>query len=271
MYELRCQITVVGDEQHACRVSIETPYWIDAFGAGIFYQIEHCTAFFGVVQSGDYIFGFVHKYIDFLLHTYELVVEVYFVSSRDNFCTQFCNDLSVNAYHSCLYKFVCLATRADIGVGDELIESHRQTHIDRVFVIFLLFFSVLAVGLRSPRVASFAILSAFATSVCFFPAACRLPLLVGILARTFIDMTVCSTVVAVERATVAAKRLPFACGRSRASAFESPIGVSYNIFAIRKIVFSLIKVIARISAGSIEFAYTRALGSVTVFHSFSVI
>ena len=146
MRQLGSQIAVVGKQEYACGISIQTSYRINAFRAGILHQIHYGKAFLRIVGRSYAILWLIQYDIDLAFDLYRLVVEEHLVLAR-NLRTQFRYDLIVYFHHAGLDKFVGFTTRANSGIRQEFVQTDRFVGIGQYFLILQLFLeAVLSVG-----------------------------------------------------------------------------------------------------------------------------
>ena len=135
MCELGSEIAVVGEEQHACCVAVETPHGVDALIACTFHEVEHCGAAIGVVAGGHAVFWLVEQHIAFALEGYDLLVVFHNIGVCD-FGSEFGYDLSVDLHQSLLDEFVGFAARAYAGVAHVFVEAYLFVRIVDFHFVF---------------------------------------------------------------------------------------------------------------------------------------
>ncbi len=135
MCELGSEIAVVGEEQHACCVAVETPHGVDALIACTFHEVEHCGAAIGVVAGGHAVFRLVEQHIAFALEGYDLLVVFHNIGVCD-FGSEFGYDLSVDLHQSLLDEFVGFAARAYAGVAHVFVEAYLFVRIVDFHFVF---------------------------------------------------------------------------------------------------------------------------------------
>ena len=123
MGELRCEVTIVGEQKHTRGVTVEASHWIDALRAGILDEVHHRLALLGIVTSGDIVLGLVEQHIDLLLQCNGLVVELHLVGAQD-LRAELGNHLSVDGDHTSLDELIGLATAADTGISQILVQTN---------------------------------------------------------------------------------------------------------------------------------------------------
>ena len=123
MGQLGGKVAVVGEQEDAGGVAVETPYGIYPLLTGVLHDVEHCQTSVGVIAGGDAVLGFVEKDVALAFQCDHLVIILDGVV-MGNLGAEFGNDLPVDLYEALLDKFVGFAARADTGVGHELVETN---------------------------------------------------------------------------------------------------------------------------------------------------
>jgi len=127
--ELSGQVTIVSEQEHTSGVAVESSHGIDALLTGTLDQIHNGLAAIGVIAGGDAIFGFIEQDVALLLGGDNLIVILYNIL-RGNLHAQLGHDIAVNLYQALLDIFIGHTTRADAGVGHELVEANLHVGID---------------------------------------------------------------------------------------------------------------------------------------------
>jgi len=144
--ELRSEVAVVGEQEHAGCVAVESAYGVDALRAHVLHEVHHGLTLLWVVACCHAVLWFVEQHVHLLLECYGLVVEFYLVCALD-LGAELGHYLSVHTNHACLDELVCLTARADTCVGEELVQTKRFVRIVVLLLVFnALFHAVLSVG-----------------------------------------------------------------------------------------------------------------------------
>ncbi len=138
VHELLGHVAIVGEEEDAGGVAVETPYGVDALLACVGYDVHDGSASFGVVGCGDAILGLIEEDVD-LLFGFELFAVVLDVGIGRNGYAHLGHYLSVDLNLAGLDEFVGLTAAAYATHGDEAVEAQGLGHGHHV--------GVLAVGL----------------------------------------------------------------------------------------------------------------------------
>ncbi len=147
MRELRCEVAIVGKQEHASGVAVETSDGIDALGAGILDKVHNGLALLRVVAGGDIVLRLVEEDIDLLLDADGLVVEAYLVGA-EHLGAQLRNNLSVDSDDAGLYELIGLTTAADTGIGEELVQTYRLVGVEvLLFVLNAFLQRILGIGI----------------------------------------------------------------------------------------------------------------------------
>ena len=136
MGQFGSQIAVVGEQEHTGGVTIQPTYRVDTLGAGITHDVDHRVALLGIVGGGDCVLGFVEQDIHLALTTNRLIVETDVVGGQ-HLGAKRRNGLTIYGDHSGLYKIIGLATAADAGIGQKLIQTDRLGRILHLLTIML--------------------------------------------------------------------------------------------------------------------------------------
>ena len=68
--QLRSQVTIVGQQEYTCCVTVETTYRIDTLRAYILYEVHHSLALLRIIAGCNIILWFVEQYVYLLLQSY---------------------------------------------------------------------------------------------------------------------------------------------------------------------------------------------------------
>jgi len=144
--ELGSEVAVVGEQEHAGCVAVESAYGVDALWAHVLHEVHHGLTLLRVVACCHAVLWFVEQHVHLLLEVYGLVVEFYLVCALD-LGAELGHYLSVHSNHACLDELVSLTARADTCVGEELVQTKRFVRIVVLLLVFnALFHAVLSVG-----------------------------------------------------------------------------------------------------------------------------
>ena len=135
MCELRCKITVVGEQEHAGGIAVETADGVDALVAGALHEVHHRKTSVGVVAGGDTVLGLVEQDVAFTLHCHYLLIVFHHVAVGD-LGAEFGHDNAVDLHQALLDKFVGLAARAYARVAHILVEAHLLVGIRNGHFVF---------------------------------------------------------------------------------------------------------------------------------------
>ena len=133
--ELRSQVTVVGEEEHTRRVTVETADRIDAFRTSVLHEIHHGLTLLRVVAGRHIVLRLVQEYVDLLLDVDQLVVEDDLIRAQ-HLRTQLCDNLAIDPDNTRLDEVVSFTTAANTGISQELVQANRLVRVDMVFLIF---------------------------------------------------------------------------------------------------------------------------------------
>ncbi len=122
MREVLGHIAVVGKEQHARGITVETTYGINPFTASAIYQFHDRLAFFGIFRGGDIALGLVQQQIDFLFRAQGLFSKLHLVV-RPHQGTQHRADHSVHQDRTRFDHRVGFPARADARIGDITVQT----------------------------------------------------------------------------------------------------------------------------------------------------
>ena len=135
MRQLAGQLAVVGEQQYAGGVAVETSHGIDALGAGVLHNVHHGLALLGIVACGHAVLRLVEQDVYLLLNGHRLVVELHLIGAL-HLCAQFGHHLSVDGHLTLLDVLISLTTRAYTGIGEILVQTDGLVRIDVLFLIF---------------------------------------------------------------------------------------------------------------------------------------
>ena len=147
--ELRGEVAVVGEQQHARGVTVEASYGIDALGTDVLHEVHHRLALLWVIAGGHVVLRLVQQHVDLLLQRHGSVVEHNLVGAQ-HLCSKLGHHLTVHLHRSGLYELVGLATAADACIGQELIQADGLVRINVDLLIFDAFLqAVLGIGIQA--------------------------------------------------------------------------------------------------------------------------
>ena len=129
MGELRCEVAVIGQKEHAGGVAVEAAYGVDALLAGVLDDVEHSGASVGIIAGGDAVFRLVEKHVAFAFGSHDLFIVFHHVVAFD-LCSEFGHDFAVDLHFAGLDEFVGLAAGADAGVGHIFVKTDFCLGID---------------------------------------------------------------------------------------------------------------------------------------------
>ena len=158
--QLRSQVTIVGQQEYTCCVTVETTYRIDTLRAYILYEVHHSLALLRIVAGCHVILWLVEQYIYLLLQRYYCIVELHLVGAK-NLGTQLGNYLTIDSYQTSLDELISLTARADTSIGKELIQAQWLCWVD----ILLLVFDTLLHAILSIWIVSWSVLTEATTTV----------------------------------------------------------------------------------------------------------
>src|SRR5574344_878629 len=207
MSQLRSQVSIVGEEKHTSSVAVQTTYRIDALTTAVLHKLHYSLALLWVIRSGHIILRFVKNHIHLLLDAHELVVEVYLICTL-NLRAQLCHYGTVHRNHTSLDELVCLTSRTNTCVGQELVQTDWSIRIFKVFLILnLLLHAILSirvvVGCALTVVAT-TLLIAVAITIAIATTALLMAITVVVVATSLLIAT---TVVVVATLTIIATAL----------------------------------------------------------------
>ena len=134
MCEFACQFSIIGKQQHTGGVAVKASYRIDAFSAGLGYEVHHRLPVLRVFAGSYIAFGLVQQDVYFLFCLYLLVVEEYHVAAK-YFVSKFRNDFSVDCHNTGGNIFVGITSAADTGIGKEFVQAYRLIGVVGNFLI----------------------------------------------------------------------------------------------------------------------------------------
>ena len=138
MGQFGCQVSVVGEQQHTRRVTVQTTYRIDTLGAGRTNDIDHRVTLLRVIGRGHRVLGFIKQDIDLAFPTNGLIMEAY-VIRRKHLHAQTIRHLTIDRDHTGLDKIIGLTTGTYTGIGQVFIQTNRLRRIFVLLTIVLLF------------------------------------------------------------------------------------------------------------------------------------
>ena len=109
MRQLRREVAVVGQEQHAGGVAVESSHGVYALGACVLHEVHDGLALLRVIACGDVVLGLVEQHVHFLLESHGLVVELHLVRAH-HLRAQLGHHIAVDRHHACLYALVGFAS-----------------------------------------------------------------------------------------------------------------------------------------------------------------
>ena len=131
MRQLSCQITIIGEQQNAGGVTVQTTYRIDALVASITHDVDHRVTLLRIIGRGDSILRLIEQDIHFTFATNGLTMETNIIR-RQHFHAQIIYRHTIDGDHSCLNEIICLTTGTNTCVGKVFIETNR---LGRIFVL----------------------------------------------------------------------------------------------------------------------------------------
>ena len=138
MRQLGGQISVIGQQQHSGRVTVQTTHRINTFRAGVPYDVDHRMALLRIVGRGHRVLRLIEQDIHLALTTNRLVMETDIIR-RQHFGTQAVNSHTIDGDHAGLNKIIRLTTGTDTGIRQILIQTNRLGRIFVLLTIHLLF------------------------------------------------------------------------------------------------------------------------------------
>ena len=156
--QLRSQVAIIGKQQHTGGVAVQTTNGIDALGASILNKVHHRLTLLGIIAGGNVVLGFVQQHINLLLQCNGLVVETDVVGAH-HLGTQLVDNLTIDSHHTSLDKLVSLATAANTGISQELVQTDGLIGIEVLLLIFnTLLQRILGIGIIARRTLTIAAL-----------------------------------------------------------------------------------------------------------------
>ena len=122
MCKLRSQIAIVGEQQHTSSVAVETTYGVDTLRTSVLNEVHYSLTLLRIVAGSNVVLWLVEQYVNLLLDVYGLIVELNNIGTQD-LCSQLGYNLAVNRYYTCLDELVGLATAANTGISQELVQT----------------------------------------------------------------------------------------------------------------------------------------------------
>ena len=117
-------LSVVGEEQYPCGMTVESSHRIDAFGAGLCHKQHNGFTFFRVIGGGYVILGLVQQEVDFALILHALTVIPYIIAVT-HLGPHLGNYLAIDRDKAGRYQVVCLSSGTDSGGSYELIQPDQ--------------------------------------------------------------------------------------------------------------------------------------------------
>ncbi len=133
--ELRGEVAVVCEQEHAGGVAVETSDGIYAFVASAFDKVHHGETSVGVVACCYAVFGFVEQNVAFAFEGNNLAIVLNYIAVG-YFRTEFGNDLAVYFHKTLLDEFVGFAARADAGVAHIFVETNLFVGVYNGHLVF---------------------------------------------------------------------------------------------------------------------------------------
>ena len=156
--QLRSQVAIIGKQQHTGGVAVQTTNGIDTLGASILNKVHHRLTLLGIIAGGNIVLGFVQQHINLLLQCNGLVVETDVVGAH-HLGTQLVDNLTIDSHHTSLDKLVGLATAANTGISQELVQTDGLIGIEILLLIFnTLLQRILGIGIIARRTLTIAAL-----------------------------------------------------------------------------------------------------------------
>ena len=193
--QLRSQVTIVGQQENTCCVTVETTYWVDTLRAYILHEVHHSLALLRIIAGCHVILWLVEQYIYLLLQRYHCIVELHLVGAK-NLGTQLGNYLTIDSYQTSLDELISLTARAYTSIGKELVQAQWLCWVD----ILLLVLDALLHAILSIWIVSRSVLAEAATTVVVIATTT----IVAIATATVVTVIATTTVVAIATATVVA-------------------------------------------------------------------
>mgnify|MGYP004687006411 FL=1 len=135
MCQLRGQLAIVGEQEHARGVAVETANGIDALRASVLHEIHHGLALLRIVRRGYIILGLIEQDIDFFLYRHWILVEQHLIGTF-HLRAELGDDLAIHLHGSRCDELVCLTTRAHAGIGKILVQADGLVRVDVLLFIF---------------------------------------------------------------------------------------------------------------------------------------
>jgi hypothetical protein len=147
MRQLRSEVTVVGEQEHACGITVKTSYRVDTLRAGVLDKVHDSLTLLRVIAGCDIVLRFVQQNIYLLFQCDGLVVELDIIGT-EHLGAQFSDDLSVDRDNTGLYELISLSATADTGIGQELVQTYRLIGVVILLLILnALFQAILSIGI----------------------------------------------------------------------------------------------------------------------------
>ena len=125
MGQLLGQIAIVGQQQHAGGIAIQTSYREDPFGCGLTDKVEDGLTPLRIVGGGDIVLWLVQKYIDKVAGYGNLfAIDLHDVVGGD-LGAGLGDELTVDLYFSLANEFGSIATGTDATVGNVFVQGQR--------------------------------------------------------------------------------------------------------------------------------------------------
>ena len=133
--ELGSQFAIVGEQEYARGVAVETTDGVNALIAGTLDEVHDRLAVLGIVAGGDIILRLVEEHVDLFLDANGLVVELDLVRTL-HLRAELGDDYAIDADDASLDKGIGLAARADTGIGEELVQTNGCFGVDVSLGVF---------------------------------------------------------------------------------------------------------------------------------------
>jgi hypothetical protein len=135
--QLLGQVTIVGEQQQACSLLVETAHRIDALWARVLDKFHHGVTLIRVIGSGDLAFRLVQQDVTKLLAIEGLTTVDYLVFSL-HLIAHRGNHFTIHLHAASLDEVIGFAARADATVGQVFVQadlaSGFRTIVQRVFL-----------------------------------------------------------------------------------------------------------------------------------------
>ncbi len=135
MCEFRGEVAVVGEQEHASGVAVESSHGIDSLWTDALDEVHNGLALLRVVACCDAVLRLVEQHIDLLLKVYGFAAELDVVGA-EHLRAEFRNHFAVDGDCSVLYVFVGFAAAAYASVGKELVKTDGFVGVDVLLLIF---------------------------------------------------------------------------------------------------------------------------------------